>query len=138
MNSSLMFNRLLEGFMGLGLLVGIAAMGVIAARSIVERRRVIGMLRAIGFKSSLVQRTFFLESSFIAWLGITLGSVLALVLCRNVIGAMSNDMPGLTYQVPWVEVILIAGIAYMATLASTYLPARQASKVMPAEALRYE
>ncbi len=138
MSSSLMFNRLLEGFMGLGLLVGIAAMGVIAARSIVERRRVIGMLRAIGFKSGLVQRTFFLESSFIASLGITLGSVLALVLCRNVIATMANDMPGLTYQVPWVEVALIAGIAYMASLAATYLPARQASKIMPAEALRYE
>ncbi|HEV2093821.1 MAG TPA: FtsX-like permease family protein, partial [Rubrobacter sp.] len=41
-----LFNNLLMGFMGLGLLVGIAALGVIAARSVVERRQQIGMLRA--------------------------------------------------------------------------------------------
>src|SRR5918995_118527 len=37
-----LFNNLLMGFMGLGLLVGIAALGVIAARSVVERRQQIG------------------------------------------------------------------------------------------------
>jgi putative ABC transport system permease protein len=45
-----LFNNLLKGFMGLGLLVGIAALGVIAARSVVERRQQIGMLRALGFQ----------------------------------------------------------------------------------------
>ena len=35
--------------MGLGLVVGIAALGVIAARSVVERRQQIGVLRALGF-----------------------------------------------------------------------------------------
>jgi len=38
-----LFNNLLMGFLGLGLLVGIAA------RSVVERRQQIGMLRALGF-----------------------------------------------------------------------------------------
>ena len=43
-------NNLLQGFMGLGLIVGIAALGVIAFRSVVERRQQIGMMRAIGFQ----------------------------------------------------------------------------------------
>jgi len=33
---------------------------------------------------------------------------------------------------------LVAAIAYAASLLTTFLPARQASKVYPAEALRYE
>ena len=42
-SANLMLNNLLQGFMGLGLIVGIAALGVIAARSVVERRQQIGM-----------------------------------------------------------------------------------------------
>ena len=43
--------QLLQGFMALGLLVGIAALGVISVRSVIERRQQIGMLRALGFQS---------------------------------------------------------------------------------------
>ena len=42
------FNWIIEGFMGLGLVVGVAALGVISARSVVERRQQIGVLRSIG------------------------------------------------------------------------------------------
>ncbi|HEX5914840.1 MAG TPA: FtsX-like permease family protein, partial [Rubrobacter sp.] len=68
-----LFNNLLMGFMGLGLLVGIAALGVIAARSVVERRQQIGMLRALGFQRGQVRLAFLIESSFVALLGIGLG-----------------------------------------------------------------
>ena len=44
------FNRLIQGFMGLGLIVGVAALGVISARAVVERRQQIGVMRAIGFR----------------------------------------------------------------------------------------
>ena len=43
------FFNLLIGFMTLGLVVGIAALGVISARAVVERRHEIGVMRAIGF-----------------------------------------------------------------------------------------
>ena len=65
-----MFFDLMTVFMGLGLIVGIAALGVIAARSVVERRQQIGVLRALGFQRGMVQFSFLLESSFIALLGI--------------------------------------------------------------------
>ncbi len=39
MRAMSMINNLLTGFMGLGLVVGIAALGVIAARAVVERRQ---------------------------------------------------------------------------------------------------
>ena len=42
------FLLLFQGFMGMGLIIGIAALGVIAFRAVVERRQQIGMLRAIG------------------------------------------------------------------------------------------
>ncbi|MEO8538834.1 MAG: FtsX-like permease family protein, partial [bacterium] len=48
------FNRMFQAFMALGLLVGIAGLGVIAFRSVVERRQQIGMLRAIGYQRKTV------------------------------------------------------------------------------------
>ena len=51
--------------MGLGLVVGVAALGVIAARSVVERRQQIGVMRAIGFQASAVRLGFLLESGLL-------------------------------------------------------------------------
>jgi len=41
-------------------------------------------------------------------------------------------------KIPWFNVVFIGVLAYAASLLTTYLPAHQASKVYPAEALRYE
>ena len=64
--------------MGLGLIVGVAALGVISARAVVERRQQIGVLRAIGFRKRMVQLSFLLESSFIALTSIVVGTGLGL------------------------------------------------------------
>jgi putative ABC transport system permease protein len=131
-------SNLLVGFMGLGLLVGIAALGVIAARSVVERRQQIGVMRAMGFQRGQVRLAFLIESSFIALVGIGLGVALGGALSGTIIGSIEQDFAGITYQVPWITVALIVGVAYVASLLTTFLPARSASKVYPAEALRYE
>ena len=132
------FNLLLQGFMGLGLVVGIAALGVIAARAVVERRQQIGMLRALGFQKEMVQLSFLIESSFIALLGILLGVVLGSILSYNLIQEVGKEIEGLVYRPPWVNMAAVVVIAYIASLLTTYLPARQASKVYPADALRAE
>ena len=129
---------LLRGFMSLGLVVGIAALGVIAARSVVERRQHIGMMRAIGFQKGQVQLVFLIESSFIALLGIGVGVALGLGFSGTLIDNISQNIPGLEYRVPWSALLLVILVGYAASLVTTYLPARQASKIYPAEALRYE
>ena len=132
-----LFN-LLIGFMALGLLVGIAALGVISARAVVERRHAIGVLRAIGFSRGMVQLSFLAESSFISLLGIGLGLVLGLVSSINLIDELRLDEPEVEFVLPWLKVILISVGAYFFSLLTTFLPARQAAAVAPAEALRYE
>jgi ABC-type antimicrobial peptide transport system permease subunit len=135
------FQLLFQGFMGLGLIVGIAALGVIAFRTVVERRQQIGMLRAIGYTRRLVGLSFFLESSFIALTGIAMGVLLGGGLSYNLLSNPENiGVPGveIDFQVPWVHVLVIAGIAYLASALMTLIPARSASRVPVAEALRYE
>ena len=131
--------NLFTGFLALGLLVGIAALGVIAARSVVERRQQIGVLRAIGFQRGQVRLAFLLESSFIALTGITLGVVLGSALAYGFITSFSEEgLSSLPFRVPWATLAVVVGLSYAAALLTTYLPARQASRVYPAEALRYE
>jgi len=111
---------------------------VISTRAVVERRQQIGMLRALGFQREMVSWIFLIESSFVALLGIGLGAGLALIPASQMITDMATDIPGLTFQVPWREIIGVSGLAYAMTLLTTWLPAIQAARVMPAEALRYE
>jgi putative ABC transport system permease protein len=130
--------QLLLGFLTLGLIVGVAALGVISSRAVVERRQQIGVLRALGFQAGMVSWSFMIEASFVALLGISLGAGLALIPAFQMINDLASDVPGLTFQVPWGSIALVVGLAYGMALLATYLSARQAAQVVPAEALRYE
>jgi len=132
------FFYIIQGFMGLGLLVGIAAVGVIAFRSVVERRQEIGMLRAIGFQRGTVALGLLLETSFITVLGTASGIGLALLLCFNLFNSSEFTTVDLALIVPWWQVIFIAAFAYGASFLMTVIPSRQASSIAIAEALRYE
>jgi len=133
------FQLLFEGFMGLGLIVGIAALGVIAFRTVVERRQQIGMLRAIGYSRRLVATSFFFESSFIALAGIGMGVLFGFALSYNLLASPDfTEGAEIDFQVPWMRLAIIVGIAYFASALMTLLPARSASRVSVAEALRYE
>ena len=134
------FNYLFTGFMALGLLVGIASLGVVSLRAVVERRQQIGVLRAIGYRRRMVLLSFLTESSFVALLGIAIGVALGSIISWNIVNDVREfeGVEGLTFAFPWAQIIIIVGIAYIFSLATTLLPARQASRIYPAEALRYE
>jgi len=131
------FLALIQGFMGLGLVVGIAAVGVIAFRSVVERRQQIGVLRAIGFGRGLVSLSFLIETAFVVLLGLVAGSLLGLALARILL--TSDDFGGIEeFLVPWPLIGGILAATVVVALLMAWIPARQAARIAPAEALRYE
>ena len=134
------FINIFIGFMGLGLVVGVAAIGVVMTRAVVERRQQIGVLRAIGYRRRMVQLSFLLEASFVALFGTAIGIVLGLILSYNAISDIRAEEAeeNLKWVVPWFQIIVIVAVTYVFSLLATYLPARQASRIYPAEALRYE
>jgi putative ABC transport system permease protein len=133
------FIYLLQGFMGIGLFVGIAAVGVIAFRTVVERRQQIGMLRAIGYTRRAVAISFLMESSFTSLLGIVSGIVLGLLLANQLVKTDEFISGGVdNFYIPWVQIIGVGGFAFLASLIMTIIPSRQASSIPIAEALRYE
>jgi putative ABC transport system permease protein len=133
------FLRLFEGFMALGLVVGIAALGVIAFRSVVERRQQIGMLRAIGYRRSMVAASFVIESSMVSILGTLSGTILGLALAYNLIMSdyfLSNSSKTFTW--PLLDVTIFIVLSIVASLLMAWIPARRASGLPIARALRYE
>lgn len=132
------FNYLFTSFMGLGLLVGIASLGVVSLRAVVERRQQIGVLRAIGYRRGMVQLSFLTESSFVVIMGVAIGVGLGTVISYNIVKDIQEDVETIRFAIPWLQIGIIVAIAYVFSLATTYMPARQASRIYPAEALRYE
>jgi putative ABC transport system permease protein len=134
------FTWLILGFLGLGLVIGVAALGVISARAVVERRQQIGVLRAIGFQARMVQMSFLLESLFVTLIGVVMGAGLGLLVAWNVVAdsARRPGMDNLSLQPPWAALAGILLVVVLAAVATTWLPSLQASRTYPATALRYE
>ena len=131
--------NLFKGFTGLGLVVGIAALGVIAVRAVVERRQQIGVLRAIGYSRGMVRLELLMEMSFIATIGIGMGITLALALTWRLFEeGVFGSTGGVGLQIPVSQIVIFAAAAFIGALIMTWLPARQAARVPIAEALRYE
>lgn len=131
------FIRLMQGYLVLGLLVGVAGLGVVMVRAVRERRRHIGMLRALGFSRGVVRTAFLLEAGFVAVQGILVGLVLAVVVSFQLL--TNSDLFGqarLDFSIPWLPLAVLVIVALVASLAATAAPAGQASRIRPAVALR--
>jgi putative ABC transport system permease protein len=131
------FFYLVQGFMGLGLIVGVAAIGVVSFRSVVERRQQIGVLRAIGFQRQMVSLSFLIESAFVVGIGAITGTALGLALAYNLLHSEDVEATG-SFVIPWGLVLSIFFGTMGVALLMSWIPSRQAASIAPAEALRYE
>jgi len=128
------FFLLMRTYLALGLVVGVAGIGVIMVRAVRERRRQVGVLRALGFQPSAVRGAFVVESAFVAVEGVLIGTVLALVCAWSI--TLTDAFGELGFRVPFVAIgVLVAG-TFVCALLATALPARAAARIRPAVALR--
>lgn len=129
------FMRLMQGYLALGLVIGIAGLGVVMVRAVRERRRQVGVLRALGFPARVVRRAFLLEAAFVTVQGIVIGVALGLVTARQMLGSdtFGDTVP---FRAPWLELAVLAVVPALAALAAAVVPAAQAARIRPAAALR--
>jgi putative ABC transport system permease protein len=134
----ILLSDVLLGMVGLILLLGVAALAITGTRAVIERRQQIGMLRALGCQRGLIQGAFLCESFFVGIFGSLSGVILGLILAKNIfsVNFFEQFHTGLTFTIPWQELGLIVAIALVASLLAALLPAWQAGRVPPLEALR--
>ncbi len=129
------FIRILESFLALGLVVGLAGLGVVTMRNVAERKNEIGTLRAIGFRRSMISKYLLIETSFVSLLGIGVGMLLGIAFAYFMLQRFPTG-PETPFVVPWSDLITFAAVAYLAGLLATVPPSRGAARLPPAQALR--
>ena len=129
------FFVLIRGYLALGLIVGVAGIGVIMVRAVRERRRQVGVLRALGVPAASVRAAFVIESAFVAVEGLIIGTVLALVTAWSI--TLTDAFgAGLTFRVPMLSIAGVVVGTLICALLATAAPARAAARIRPAVALR--
>lgn len=127
------------------MLVAALNITVTLALVVVERRADIAILGALGARASSVMLIFILEGALIGAIGACAGVALGLVACflGNYFGLVR--LPPDVYSLSSIplhpharDVLVIALAAFAVSLLATLYPARNASRVRPAEALRHE
>jgi len=127
--------QLFQGYLAMGLLVGIAGIAVVMIRAVRERRRQIGTLRALGFPAQSVGRSFAIEAGYVALQGTLIGALLALLTLYTII-ARSDAMGDVTFAVPYLQLTVLLAGTVLASLVATIAPALSATRIRPAVALR--
>jgi lipoprotein-releasing system permease protein len=142
-------------FVILSLIIAVAAFNIVSTLVMVvnDKQADIAILRTLGTRPGTIMRVFIVQGTLIGIGGIILGLIFGILLAQNINSIMQflegvfhvNLLPSDVYyiselpsELQWGQVIKIVGSAFVLTLLSTLYPAWRASRVRPAEALRYE
>jgi len=150
MNRSLYSALLLEKIamgIGIGLIVGVAALNIVASLVllVMEKTRDIAILKTMGASARSVMLIFLIQGLIIGVLGTVVGAIAGAAIAHGLDRYRVIGIPGDVYQVtylpfrvlPWDLTIVVAGAVVVCFFATLY-PSRQAARLDPAQALRYE
>ncbi|MBT5966239.1 MAG: lipoprotein-releasing ABC transporter permease subunit, partial [Gammaproteobacteria bacterium] len=142
-------------FIILLLIVAVAAFNIVSTLVMVvtDKRGDIAILKTQGLTPMAVMNIFIVLGAIIGLIGTALGTVGGVLLALNVetivpaieeffgVNFMAADVyyiSSLPSKLVWLDVYVIASVAFVLSLLATIYPAWQASQVNPAEVLRYE
>jgi lipoprotein-releasing system permease protein len=137
------------------LIIAVAAFNIVSSLVMVvtDKQADIAILRTLGAAPASITKIFMIQGTLIGVVGTLLGLAGGIALALNVetvvpfieslfgIKFLSKDVyyiSDLPSEVQLPDVVLTAVVSFMLTLAATIYPSWRASKVNPAEALRYE
>ncbi|AAZ97714.1 lipoprotein releasing system, transmembrane protein, LolC/E family [Thiobacillus denitrificans ATCC 25259] len=142
-------------FLILLLIVAVAAFNIVSTlvMAVTDKQSDIAILRTLGARPGSVMAIFIVQGAFIGVLGAAIGVTGGVFLALNletvvpIIERMAgmdlfpadvyyiNELPS---KLDWSEVTLIGGVSLLISLLATLYPSWRASRINPAEALRYE
>ena len=142
-------------FVILALIIAVAAFNLVSTLVMVvtDKHPDIAILRTLGASPGMIMKIFVVQGAVIGVIGTLIGVAVGIVLALNVdvVVPFIESLAGFKVLSPevyflselpsdlkWNDVWMTAVIALLLSLAATLYPSWQASRVNPAEALRYE
>jgi lipoprotein-releasing system permease protein len=131
----------------IGLIVIVAALNIIASLVllVMEKNRDIAILKTMGSSAASIRRIFMLQGLIIGVVGTTAGAVAGRALIYVLDRYKLIRVPMDVYQISYVPFTLETGdfvvvivAAVLICFVATIYPSRQAAKLDPAQALRYQ
>ncbi|HUK46704.1 MAG TPA: FtsX-like permease family protein [Terriglobales bacterium] len=134
-------------FITVGLIVFVAALNILISliMMVMEKTRDIAVLMSMGTRKSQVRKIFVAQGALIGIVGTAIGLIVGYVLSyfggHYHVFALSPEVYSIDY-VPFaprvMDGILVTVVAVGTSLIATIYPSWSASRILPAEALRYE
>jgi putative ABC transport system permease protein len=130
----------LIAFVSISLVVSSIMIGIITNISVLERTKEIGILRAIGASKRDISRVFNAETFIIGLIAGVIGIITTIILCIpiNIIIQFLSGFSNINASMPWIAGVILVLISMALTMIAGIIPARNASKKDPVEALRSE
>ncbi|MBP9714518.1 MAG: lipoprotein-releasing ABC transporter permease subunit [Sterolibacterium sp.] len=142
-------------FLILMLIVAVAAFNIVSAliMAVTDKQADIAILRTLGASPGSIMQIFIVQGALIGMIGLVLGVAGGITLALNVdvvVPAIERLMgtqflakdvyyiSELPSELQWPDVAIISAVSFVLTLLATIYPSWRASRVNPAEALRYE
>jgi lipoprotein-releasing system permease protein len=131
----------------IGLIITVAALNIVASLVllVMEKSRDIAILKTMGTSSSRIMTIFMLQGLVIGLIGTALGGLGGLALCWVLDTYKLIHIPQDVYQVSYVpftvlpfDFVVVIISAVVICFVATIYPSRQASKLDPVQALRFE
>ncbi len=139
----------------LSLIIAVAAFNIVSTLVIVvnDKQADIAILRTLGASPGMIMRIFISQGMVIGLVGTVLGIVTGILTAQNIqtIVPALESLLGIKFLAPeiylisdlpsemkWSDVFITGTISFCLTVLATIYPAWRASRVQPAEALRYE
>ncbi|GAA6133542.1 lipoprotein-releasing ABC transporter permease subunit [Oceaniserpentilla sp. 4NH20-0058] len=137
------------------IIVAVAAFNIVSTLVMVvtDKQGDIAILRTLGMSPGSIMKVFMVQGSVIGVVGILLGTLLGIILALTVsdIIAWVEHLLGIQFlnanvyfisylpsELKWMDVCIVTGSGLLMSFLATLYPAYKASKVKPAEALRYD
>jgi putative ABC transport system permease protein len=127
--------RVITAMLTLSLLVATIGIGVSMALSVIERRRELGLVRMIGMERRQLRRMIRWEAAIVSLFGALLGVGLGLPLAVTLVNVQQSSFVG-QLVVPYGWLATLISLALAAGLLAAMIPAANASRLNPVEAVR--
>lgn len=128
---------MIRSFVSLAVAVGIASVLIV---SVLQKSRQIGILRAMGMTRVTILRAFLIQGAMFGLVGAMFGSGLGSLLAIMSERSSRNPDGSVMYpiQLPASLYLSALGLALVAGVIASVLPARRAALLDPANAIRHE